>query len=222
MTQDNDPSIPPANHDPRETSSDAPPGSPAVSPASGVSMRYAATLFLILFSLILLVDLWSKAVAFEYLGSHVYYNQEGIPYLLHTPIRELFRGVGYPPLALGLEASLNLGAFNGWFSGMTILLISISALSVPICCGVALRMKPRVPWMVTSLAMIASGAAGNLYDRSVIGGVRDFIRWSIQIGQDEYVWPNFNIADSAIVCGVAIILIRELIQMKNAGDTHSQ
>ncbi|MDE0960270.1 MAG: signal peptidase II [Planctomycetota bacterium] len=178
-------------------------------------MRYAATLFLILFSLILLVDLWSKAVAFEYLGSHVYHNQEGIPYLLHTPIRELFRG-------FGLEASLNLGAFNGWFSGMTILLISISALSVPICFGVALRMKPRVPWMVTSLAMIASGAAGNLYDRSVIGGVRDFIRWSIQIGQDEYVWPNFNIADSAIVCGVAIILIRELIQMKNAGDTHSQ
>ena len=165
--------------------------------------------------MIVLTDLWSKTAAFEYLGSVVHYNSDGLPYLLQTAIREVFPG-------FGLEASLNLGAFNGWFSGMTTLLISISALSVPLCFGVALRMKPRAPWMVASLALIGSGAAGNLYDRSVIGGVRDFIRWSIHLGETEYVWPNFNIADSAIVCGVAIILIRELILMKSAGNTSSR
>lgn len=213
MTKEKEPTQYPANIDPESTL----PTTPSVAPENrcgGLSASGAATLFLALFSVILLTDLWSKTAAFEYLGSEVHYNSDGLPYLFQTPIREVFPG-------FGLEASLNLGAFNGWFSGMTILLISISAVSVPICFIVALRMKPRAPWMVASLALIGSGAAGNLYDRSVIGGVRDFIRWSIHLGESEYVWPNFNIADSAIVCGVAIILIRELILMKNVADTSS-
>lgn len=213
MTKEKEPTQCPANIDPESTL----PTTPSVAPENrcgGLSASGAATLFLALFSVILLTDLWSKTAAFEYLGSEVHYNSDGLPYLFQTPIREVFPG-------FGLEASLNLGAFNGWFSGMTILLISISAVSVPICFIVALRMKPRAPWMVASLALIGSGAAGNLYDRSVIGGVRDFIRWSIHLGESEYVWPNFNIADSAIVCGVAIILIRELILMKNVADTSS-
>ena len=214
MTQEKEPTNNPTDHDPVKVPSAAPSARPE-NRSGGLSTRRAATLFLALFSVILLTDLWSKTAAFEYLGSVVHYNSDGLPYLLQTAIREVFPG-------FGLEASLNLGAFNGWFSGMTTLLISISALSVPLCFGVALRMKPRAPWMVASLALIGSGAAGNLYDRSVIGGARDFIRWSIHLGETEYVWPNFNIADSAIVCGVAIILIRELILMKSAGNTSSR
>jgi signal peptidase II len=213
MTKEKEPTQYPANIDPESTLPTTPSAAPE-NRCGGLSASGAATLFLALFSVILLTDLWSKTAAFEYLGSEVHYNSDGLPYLFQTPIREVFPG-------FGLEASLNLGAFNGWFSGMTILLISISAVSVPICFIVALRMKPRAPWMVASLALIGSGAAGNLYDRSVIGGVRDFIRWSIHLGESEYVWPNFNIADSAIVCGVAIILIRELILMKNVADTSS-
>jgi len=213
MTQENDPTNNLASDDLEKVYSAAPSTDPE-NRCGGLSASRAATLFLALFSVILVTDLWSKIAAFEYLGSVVHYNADGIPYLLQNPIREVFPG-------FGLEASLNLGAFNGWFSGMTILLISISALSVPVCFVVALRMKPRAPWMVASLALIGSGAAGNLYDRSFIGGVRDFIRWSIHLGETEYVWPNFNIADSAIVCGVAIILIRELILMKSAANTSS-
>jgi lipoprotein signal peptidase len=211
MTNEKEPTQYPASIDPEPTLPTTPSADPK-NRCGSLSASRAATLFLAIFSVILLTDLWSKTAAFEYLGSEVHYNSDGLPYLLQTPIREIFPG-------FGLEASLNLGAFNGWFSGMTILLISISALSVPVCFVVALRMKPRACWMVASLALIGSGAAGNLYDRSVIGGVRDFIRWSIP--ETEYVWPNFNIADSAIVCGVAIILIRELILMKSAARTSS-
>jgi signal peptidase II len=76
--------------------------------------------------------------------------------------------------------------------------------------------------MVVSLALIAAGAAGNLHDRWFHGGVRDFIRCSVNFGEKEWVWPNFNIADSAIVCGVAIILIREWILMRRAAEVSAE
>lgn len=55
------------------------------------------------------------------------------------------------------------------------------------------------------LAMILSGALGNLYDRVAYGYVIDFIDW--YVSKDGYHWPTFNIADSAILVGVGFILI---------------
>ena len=46
--------------------------------------------------------------------------------------------------------------------------------------------------------LVLGGALGNLYDRLTLGVVRDFLR----IG----IWPMFNLADTAIVVGVAILL----------------
>jgi len=56
----------------------------------------------------------------------------------------------------------------------------------------------------TALIMILSGAAGNIVDRILIGEVVDFLDfyWG------AYHWPAFNVADSAICIGVAIILVR--------------
>ena len=50
-----------------------------------------------------------------------------------------------------------------------------------------------------ALSMILGGAIGNFIDRVTKGTVTDFI--------DPAYYPAFNIADSAIVCGVAAILI---------------
>ena len=49
------------------------------------------------------------------------------------------------------------------------------------------------------LALIIGGALGNLYDRIFLGVVRDFIG----IGP----WPNFNLADAAIVVGVLLFAL---------------
>ena len=49
-----------------------------------------------------------------------------------------------------------------------------------------------------ALGLILGGALGNLYDRVTLGVVRDFLR----IG----FWPMFNLADTAIVVGVALLL----------------
>lgn len=55
-----------------------------------------------------------------------------------------------------------------------------------------------------ALGLIASGALGNLIDRLRFGAVRDFIslHW-----KDVFVWPTFNVADSAICIGVAFLLL---------------
>lgn len=53
---------------------------------------------------------------------------------------------------------------------------------------------------ILAFSLILGGAIGNLYDRIVFGYVIDFI--------DFRIWPVFNIADSAITVGAAIILFR--------------
>src|SRR5450755_2976761 len=52
------------------------------------------------------------------------------------------------------------------------------------------------------LALVLGGALGNLYDRLTLGHVVDFI----QVHAAGYYWPAFNVADSAITVGVAILI----------------
>jgi len=52
------------------------------------------------------------------------------------------------------------------------------------------------------LALVLGGALGNLYDRLTLGHVVDFI----QVHAAGYYWPAFNVADSAISVGVAILI----------------
>lgn len=53
------------------------------------------------------------------------------------------------------------------------------------------------------MAMILGGALGNVFDRLTERGVIDFIDLHIQ----SHHWPTFNIADSAIVIGAALVLL---------------
>lgn len=54
-----------------------------------------------------------------------------------------------------------------------------------------------------SLSMILGGALGNLIDRLLVGHVIDFI----DVYYQQYHWPIFNFADSAISCGAILLLI---------------
>ncbi len=56
--------------------------------------------------------------------------------------------------------------------------------------------------LAAALALVLGGAAGNLWDRVTLGHVVDFI----QLHAAGYYWPAFNVADSAITVGVALIL----------------
>jgi signal peptidase II len=61
-----------------------------------------------------------------------------------------------------------------------------------------------------SLAMIAAGAVGNLIDRLRFGAVIDFLDFYV----GSYHWPAFNVADSAICVGVALLFVMNVIEMK--------
>jgi signal peptidase II len=54
-----------------------------------------------------------------------------------------------------------------------------------------------------ALALVLGGALGNLYDRLTLGYVVDFLLFHYQ----GWYWPAFNVADSAISCGVVLLLL---------------
>ena len=64
------------------------------------------------------------------------------------------------------------------------------------------RLKQPERWTAVSLSLIIGGAIGNVIDRLLFGHVIDFI----QLHYAGLAWPAFNVADSAISLGVAIML----------------
>jgi len=65
------------------------------------------------------------------------------------------------------------------------------------------RLTMEEKWLSLSFSLILGGAIGNLIDRAYHGYVVDFI----QVYYDKWYFPTFNIADSAIFCGAAVLLI---------------
>ena len=57
-----------------------------------------------------------------------------------------------------------------------------------------------------ALGLIIGGAIGNAIDRFAYGAVLDFALFHVQIGEKTFNWYVFNLADTAIVAGVAALL----------------
>jgi len=99
------------------------------------------------------------------------------------------------------------------------LIFLIASIAVIISIVYYYRRAGGVDRMLTiALGLVLGGATGNLIDRVVSGRVTDFI--------DFRVWPIFNIADSAIDIGVALLIIsmfssarKESAQAKNPEQT---
>ena len=64
-------------------------------------------------------------------------------------------------------------------------------------------------WALVGLPLVLGGAIGNWVDRLARGFVIDFIEahW-----KDTYTWPSFNVADSAIVVGVILLLVDGMVR----------
>ena len=59
----------------------------------------------------------------------------------------------------------------------------------------------------TGLHLILGGAIGNLVDRFRFGYVVDFLDVYVKVGGREHHWPAFNVADSAICIGIALLFL---------------
>ena len=93
-----------------------------------------------------------------------------------------------------------------------VLLVGVST-GVMAIVGVMLWRLPRNAGglMATSLALVFGGAFGNLWDRVLRGSVTDFVQ--VLIG--SYEFPAFNVADSAITMGAALLVV-DLIRNRKA------
>ncbi len=89
------------------------------------------------------------------------------------------------------------GGWQRWFFGVV-----AAAVSVVLVVWIA-RLPRSKMWEACALALILGGAVGNLYDRVMLGYVVDFI----VVHYQRYAWPAFNIADSAICIGAAMLII---------------
>jgi signal peptidase II len=89
-------------------------------------------------------------------------------------------------------------------------LIAFSALAALAVLIVMIRLGNRITITTVALAMIFAGALGNLHDRIVYGSVIDFIEVNIF----GYHWPDFNVADSAIVTGACLMMLDTLLPKK--------
>jgi signal peptidase II len=69
------------------------------------------------------------------------------------------------------------------------------------------KLAPGDRLAALALGLILGGAVGNLIDRVTRGEVVDFLHFRLWGG---YAWPDFNFADSAIVVGVAILVLELL------------
>lgn len=88
------------------------------------------------------------------------------------------------------------GLANKLFAGVSV------AAAVAILVWVTRKGSASDGWLCVALGLILGGTVGNLYDRLVFGGVRDFLYFY------RVEWPVFNVADCGLVVGACLLLLQ--------------
>lgn len=144
--------------------------------------------FLLLSLAVLALDQWTKWLVETRIELHR--SIEVVPGLLHV---SHVRNTG---VAFGLFAA------NGEAAATWALTLAVAL----VLTGVAWffwRAPATDRALLAALSLVLGGAVGNLLDRVTTGAVTDFV--AVYIG--SYRWPDFNVADSAISIGIALLLI---------------
>lgn len=143
----------------------------------------------------LVLDLWTKAWAWENLR-------------------------GQPPLAIFddlflLEFSFNTGSAFGLFGGQEFarpLFIVVTILTVGYMGALVRKLPTDRAYGYLAIGLVIGGALGNMHDRIVrsleIGGElrHGVVDWILVYYMPNKPWPNFNVADIALVIGVGLLL----------------
>ncbi|MGO9453054.1 MAG: signal peptidase II [Candidatus Binataceae bacterium] len=123
---------------------------------------------------------------------------------------DLFESIPVIPHWFDITYTRNPGAafsmftnLPGWFRGAFLVTLSLAAIVTLL---ILIARSDGVSVTTFSFALILAGAAGNLIDRGLRGQVVDFIR----VHYYDLNYPIFNIADSAITIGVALIVLTSL------------
>lgn len=120
----------------------------------------------------------------------------------------LYEDLHLIPGFLSLQHVRNSGAVFGFLSGADIpfkpyLFAVLSALALAALAYYARTIPAAEKLPRFALSLVIGGAIGNLIDRVRFGYVVDFVKmyW------ETHIWPNFNVADSAISIGLVLLII---------------
>ncbi|MFL1462580.1 signal peptidase II [Roseococcus sp. DSY-14] len=102
-------------------------------------------------------------------------------------------------LRLGFNTGVTFGMFRDGLADNVWILVAIKLAVVAMLLAWLWRSALRAE--AVGLGLVIGGAAGNILDRVRIGAVVDFLDWHY----GGWHWPTFNMADVAIVCGVALL-----------------
>lgn len=117
-----------------------------------------------------------------------------------------------------LVLAWNVGISFGWFQTDSqlaqVALMGIKAVAV-IVLGIWMARSSTL-LATLALGLIIGGAVGNGIDRFLHGAVVDFALFHVEIGGNTYNWYVFNLADTAIVAGVAGLLYDSFLEVPAA------
>jgi signal peptidase II len=100
-----------------------------------------------------------------------------------------------------------LAGAPGW---QTLLFAAIAVIASVVIGFLIARNKDK-KLFCSGLSLILGGALGNLYDRLAYGHVVDFLDFHAA----GWHWPAFNVADSAITVGAAVLIVESFLQKKS-------
>jgi signal peptidase II len=160
-----------------------------------VALRRPGLTLLLTAALTLAADQATKAAARTYLAT--------------TPSTPIVPGV------FELSYVRNTGAAFGIMAGWRPVFVVVTLLVLAGVGYVWFRYRPRSPLVVIVLGLVCGGALGNLIDRLVAGKVTDFLHFHYR---GVFDFPVFNVADSAIVVGVAILVVWVLMHPDEPDD----
>jgi signal peptidase II len=155
--------------------------------------------YILLAAATLMLDRWTKALIQQRFGLN-----ESIPVIDGFFNITYVRNTG---VAFGIFDPLSLPA-------KSVLLSLFTAFAAAVVITYSVRSPARNRLLQFALALILGGALGNLYDRLAYGYVVDFLEFYA----GPYHWPSFNVADSAISIGVALLAI-EILRNEAPGRT---
>jgi len=112
-------------------------------------------------------------------------------------------------LQLSWNRGITFGLFSNYAQWMPYVLISVTLFVIVFLINWLRRAENL--YVSLGLGFIMGGAIGNVLDRFRYGAVVDFLDFHI----GGYHWYNFNVADSAIVLGVGLLLLENLLDNRH-------
>ncbi len=157
------------------------------------------TLYLLIAVIVVLLDRWTKYVVARRIG--LYQHIQVIPGFFRLTHTE----------NTGAAFSLFADSSAPWKTGM---LIAFSVIALVVVSVLLWKNNHAHVLTGVALSLIMGGAIGNLWDRVTSGRVVDFLLFYVK----RYQWPVFNLADSAIVVGAALLVLEIVFARPRPAD----